>query len=153
MYKSSPLDKKYFIEGTFLLDVHQSAGSQLLSHLNSYILREEIIIKNISHEYTVFVSEETGNSPILFEDPRSSLLGYRGLMRNPILTTIQSQKDNFAEHGQMGLSYDPIYSLKRILMGCPEFPFDMIPGSSLPFECNLDVFNFSRPREFCLLFS
>ncbi|KGG50262.1 hypothetical protein DI09_7p410 [Mitosporidium daphniae] len=63
-------------------------------------------------------------------------------MRKMASLDINNQMPRCEDSSSKGLAFDAVYSLKRILLGCPELPFDMVSGSSLPFECNLDVFNF-----------
>lgn len=71
-------------------------------------------------------------------------------MRKMASLDINNQMPRCEDSSSKGLAFDAVYSLKRILLGCPELPFDMVSGSSLPFECNLDVFNFSRfPMVLC----
>lgn len=109
--------------------------------MNAYLLRpEEIRLNNVSNLFSSYISDEQDISSPLFSDPRSPHLGYRGILTTQLGTEAILKNQIRLDPT---LDYDPIYSVKKILLGCPEIPFDIIPGSSLPFDCNMDIFNYS----------
>ena len=147
-------------DNTVLLECHSESADVLVKSLRMYKLRKRVEISqtdninvwqvlanqklHYSSDVTVHILHETlspnlfkdSTDPLrsdsiiaMFPDPRLSWLGWRVLSRSDQLCSEEFIKDSL------------FYHQCRHFYGIPEGPNDLLPGKSLPFECNVDFMN------------
>lgn len=127
------------VSNSFIIDCHSSVTNDLKKHLKNYFLRSQLNFENITSQYTIFHSDEASfeswNHLVSFsyKDPRHENFGYRLLVSNK---KAENEKTNL-----LNAFKENYYLFKRFLFGFPEQPFEILKGTSLPFECNIDWMN------------
>ncbi|MGI4851650.1 MAG: YgfZ/GcvT domain-containing protein [Janthinobacterium lividum] len=118
-----------------LIDVHKNQAESLKKRLSLYKLRANVLIEDVSSEYTIFVSLDSvsvnpQNYILAYQDPRLKDLGNRWIVPR--------------EHTQSDLSWDAKdddYNLFRLKLGIPQGYQDMIPERSIPLESGVQDLN------------
>jgi len=157
-------------ENTVLLECQLENADALVKSLKRYKLRKKVdisscddisiwqVLVNQKTHYSADATVETLNetlSPKLFQDttaplnssnvialhqdPRLSWLGWRALLNRD-----QPCSEEYIEDELLYHSYRHFY-------GIPEGPKDILPGKSLPMECNIDFMNGISFRKGCYL--
>lgn len=128
----------------FLIEHDESASAALTSHLKRFILRSKVKLSDASEEYNILSafrpleSLSTSTNDALSADPRTKSMGYRILAAsNQAINSLQWQEE--IEEVE-----EPEYQLHRIRLGVAEGPNDLISGSSIPLESNLDYMGASK---------
>src|SRR5262245_26350693 len=116
----------------YVIEVDKSQLPNLKSHLQRYKLRSKFEIHDIPASrlqlfsiWPTIPDDVPLATPLVVRDPRSPHLGDRVLTPTPASAVPCSPLE--------------IYQIRRTLHGVPENAEEIIPGSALPAESNLDV--------------
>ncbi|KAK6533429.1 ccr4 associated factor [Orbilia ellipsospora] len=130
-------------EPAFLIDVAASLAPELVKHIRRYKLRSKFAVKQLDG-FTVWsvpnsfrLSDDDVNSSLRIGcvDPRAPGMGRRIVLPDDYHHTYTSPGEEGAgEEGEDEVSY----RLKRYLAGVPETPGEIVVGSGLPQESNVD---------------
>ena len=101
-----------------LLECHAGNKEALKSHLQKYNLRSALTISDVSNQFQ---------------------LGYDIVEARARDERANTNCEEFRYLIPLNGTSDDIYLKKRIERCIAEGPDDLIPGSSLPLECNLDL--------------
>lgn len=107
------------------------------SHLKRFILRSKVKLSDASDEYKLLsafhplesLSTSTSAQP---QDPRTKAMGYRSLLPSTQSISALPWEEEVQE------VEEEEYRLHRIRLGVAEGPDDLIWGTSIPLESNLD---------------
>ena len=129
---------KYFVDmfllnkpNEILLDIPLIRQDDLLKKLKIYKLRSNIVISEHSEYQVLSFIDESMNEKNVFEDPRTTLLGKRGLIKQDDLSKIV---------GSLKESKDA-YDLLRINHFIPDGEKDLMTNKSFLLEYGLDQLN------------
>jgi folate-binding protein YgfZ len=83
----------YKFEDGFVVDISSNYLDSFLKKIKLYKLRSDVLIKDISSEYSVaaIISSEKPNVSNLFEDPRNINMGFRAIIKNENLDNVISK--------------------------------------------------------------
>lgn len=112
-----------------LLDTDQAHAAGLAARLTMYRLRANVTIADVTHTYAVIAGwdEPPPSGALAYDDPRSAMLGWRGLIAKETLATLQCE-----------LVDEAAYHARRIELGIPEAEFDFALGDTFPHEALFD---------------
>ena len=103
-------------DSTFFLDCDPLLSDALRQHLQAFRIREDVLIDDVSKQYSVRV--DCGDP-----DPRIKELGVRSIVERLHIDTEQSECSN-------------AYATKRYSLGVAE---GLEVANQIPFQCNLDL--------------
>ena len=145
-------------EWSCYIEVDEGVKEGLVKHLKRHKLRAKVQIEEPKEEYSIEVClgvpvhevqdslqpvleklKKSGSDPLLLADPRAPQMGTRVLFRD------QAADDNIPGLNRSSSVYDAY----RYSLGIPEGPKEIIPGTSLPMECNFDLFDAIDWRKGC----
>ncbi|KAJ3325471.1 ccr4 associated factor [Boothiomyces sp. JEL0866] len=108
----------YKTNNDYIVEVDSSAVDSLMMHLQKYILRSKVKLNPLNFNVYQSWKQPADSSSIILPDPRNHQMGYRVLAKTEL------------DHSENNESY----LLKRICLGIPEGPDDLVENVSLPLE-------------------
>ncbi|KAL1954161.1 hypothetical protein VTO42DRAFT_1569 [Malbranchea cinnamomea] len=128
----------------YLVEVDKAEVEKLLKHLKKYKLRAKLTMRPLDEgERSVWASWDEKNEsiwttndtekelPLSCEDKRAPRLGYR-IVADPEF----ADRERYLPGAEVPVS---TYNLRRMLHGVPEGQTEIISGSALPMESNMDI--------------
>jgi tRNA-modifying protein YgfZ len=106
----------------YFLDVSKANGKELEIHLRQHLMGSGVDIMDVSN--MMEISFDHRYFPNALRDPRGPSLGFRSIRQ---FTGIPSDQD--------------LYHSRRMILGIPESPHEILWGKSHPFSANLDIMN------------
>jgi len=154
-------------EWSCYIEVDEGVKGGLIKHLKRHKLRAKVQIEEPREEYSIEVclgvsvhevqdslqpvlekKKNPESGPLLLADPRAPEMGTRVLFRGQAADDIPEwalRIDNIRGFNRSSSVYDAY----RYSLGIPEGPKEIIPGTSLPMECNFDLFDAIDWRKGC----
>ncbi len=118
-----------------LLDCAAEKYDEIYKKFSMYKLHSNIFINQVKDQYQVFAIYGDGiiaDEPLLFADPRCSLLGSRAIVKNGLAEDFFKERNLVAAQDYTKLLYDLSIPLAHI---------DLISQESFPLEFGLDFLN------------
>lgn len=114
---------------SFCIDIHRDSADKFLKRLTIYKLRSELELEDVSNAFSVLYSKKkVDNSVFSLQDPRSSKLGFRSIIRQDKLDQNKSYSKN-------------LYIEDKYNMAIIDGDTDLVYEKSIPIEYGADNFN------------
>ncbi|GAB4522323.1 MAG: folate-binding protein YgfZ [Parvularculaceae bacterium] len=132
----------------FILDTEATQTDALIKRLSLYRLRADVAIEDAAGELAaaqIFGDDVAAPPPppagYVFPDPRLAALGFRMI----------APPDAIANAGAACGAEEAAYLRRRLALGVPESPADIIPEQSFPLDANMDALNAIDFRKGCFV--
>ena len=123
----------------FYIDIHNDSADKFLKRLSMYKLRSALDLENVSSDFSVLYSkEQVKNTLLSLQDPRSSKLGFRSIIKQDNI----DQSKNYLKNLYLADKYD---------MAIIDGDVDLEYEKSIPIEYGADNFNAIDYKKGCYI--